>query len=84
MTKTEWNIGVEGPIVPSESLPPLPEISRGGLLIITGRAPIWRYAMAVHKAHGSPAGAIATYDPRLGAVIVATHSSAYMVGQIIE
>jgi len=79
-----WNIGVDGPCTPTDPLPPLPEIERGGLLVIGGRAPVWRYGMAIHKAHGSPAGAVATYDPRLGAVVVATHSLKYKEGQVID
>jgi len=39
-------------------------------VIVEGRAPIWRYGMALHLLHGSPAAAVAFYDPRLGAVIV--------------
>jgi len=49
-------------------------------VIIEGRAPIWRYGMALHKLHPSPAAAIAFYDPRLGAVVVATHSHAVAGG----
>lgn len=81
---TFWNIGVDGPCAPSDPLPPLPEIARGGLLVIGGRAPVWRYGMALHRVHGSPAGAVATYDPRLGAVVVATHSPEYKEGQVID
>jgi CRISPR-associated protein Csx3 len=43
------------------SLPPLPEIPRGSLVIVEGRAPIWRYGMALHLLHGSPAAAFAFY-----------------------
>jgi len=49
-----------------------------------GRAPIWRYGMALHLLHGSPAAAIAFYDPRLGAVVVASHSPDYAIGQVID
>ena len=38
-----------------------------------GRAPIWRYGMALHLLHGSPAAAVAFYDLHLGAVVVASH-----------
>lgn len=81
---TIWDIGVNGVVTPSDPLPEMPEIPRGGLLVISGRAPVWRYGMALHQAHGSPAGAVATYDPRLGAVVVMTHSPKYEVGQVIE
>ena len=77
-------IGVDHPITPDEPLPPLPEIPRGAVVVVEGRAPIWRYGMAFHKLHGSPAGAIAVYDPRLGAVVVASHRPEYREGQILD
>lgn len=83
----KWNIGVqEGEIrSPSDSLPARPEIGPGELVVLTGRAPIWSYARAVHELHGSPAGAVATYDPRLGGgVVVMTHSPKWWVGQVIR
>ena len=49
-----------------------------------GRAPIWRYGMALHLLHASPAAAIAFYDPRLGAVVVASHSREWQVGQVVD
>jgi len=61
-----YSIGVDDPIRPDERLPPLPEIPQGALVVIEGRAPIWRYGMAFHRLHGSPAGAVAVYDPKLG------------------
>ena len=79
-----YSLGVEQPIMPSEPLPPLPKIPRGALVIIEGRAPIWRYGMAFHLLHGSPAGAIAAYDPRHGAVVIASHRPEWYEGQIIE
>jgi CRISPR-associated protein Csx3 len=47
-------------------------------------ASIWRYGMALHRLHASPAAAIAFYDPRLGAVVVATHSREWQVGQVVD
>jgi CRISPR-associated protein Csx3 len=79
-----YSLGVSEPITPAEPLPPQPNIPRGALVVIEGRAPIWRYAMALHRLHGSPAGAIAVYDPRLGAVVVASHSTAYRQGQVVD
>ena len=78
-----YSIAVSSPITPSEPLPPLPDIPRGSLVIVEGRAPIWRYGMALHKLHAS-AAAIAFYDPRLGAVVVATHSQEWQVGQVVD
>ena len=79
-----YSIGVDHPITPDEPLPSLPQIPRGALVVIEGRAPIWRYGIAFHKLHGSPAGAVAVFDPRLGAVVVASHSPQFMDGQIFD
>ncbi|HON36289.1 MAG TPA: CRISPR-associated ring nuclease Crn3/Csx3 [Methanothrix sp.] len=62
----------------------MPAILRGSLVVVEGRAPIWRYGMALNLLHGSPAAAIAFYDPRLGAVVVATHSPEWKVGQVVD
>lgn len=51
-------------------------------ILINGRGPIWGYGMIFHAAHPSPA--IATYDPRLGYVIVQTHDSRFQVGKTID
>ena len=40
--------------------------------------------MALHLLHASPAAAIAFYDPRLGAVIVASHNPLWKVGQVVD
>lgn len=79
-----YSIGVDRPITPGEALPEVPEIPRGALVVIEGRAPIWRYGMAFHRLHGSPAGAIAVFDPRLGAVVVASHHPNWREGQVID
>lgn len=79
-----YPIGVDQPITPDESLPPLPEIPRGSVVVVEGRAPVWRYGMALHKLHGSPAAAVAVYDPRLGAVVVASHHPDYREGQVLD
>ena len=79
-----YSIAISSPITPTEPLPPLPAIPRGSLVIVEGRAPIWRYGMALHLLHASPAAAIAFYDPRLGAVVVATHSQNWQVGQVVD
>jgi CRISPR-associated protein Csx3 len=79
-----YSIGVDRPITPDEPLPPLPEIPRGALVVIEGRAPIWRYGLVFHLLHGSPAGAVAVYDPRLGAVVVASHTPHYAARQLVE
>ncbi len=83
MTVVFWDVGVDGPITPNDPIPAMPDIPKGALLVIGGRAPIWRFGFAFHKAHGSAAGAIATFDPRLGAVVVASHTPDYRDGDIV-
>jgi CRISPR-associated protein Csx3 len=80
----KWDIGTDVPVTPADPLPEPPQVPRGSVLVIGGRAPVWRYGLAFHEAHGSAAGAIATYDPRLGAVIVASHSTLYKAGQVLD
>ena len=84
MDITFWDIGVDTPITPADPLPAMPTIDRGALLVIGGRGPVWRYGLALHAAHGSAAGAVATFDPRLGAVVVASHNPDYQTGQVID
>lgn len=79
-----YSIGVSQPVTPDAPLPPPPQIPRGALVVIDGRAPIWRYGIAFHHLHGSPAGAVAVYDPRLGAVVVASHRPEWREGQVID
>jgi len=45
-----YSIAALSPITPSEPLPHLPDIPRGSLVVVEGRAPIWRYGMALHPA----------------------------------
>jgi CRISPR-associated protein Csx3 len=60
----------------------LPEgIDTTGGVVISGRAPIWLYSFLVHELH--PTAWIACYDPRLGAVVVTTHSRQVQIGQVI-
>ncbi len=54
--------------------------TRGGV-VVSGRAPIWLYAYLVHELH--PVAWVACYDPRLGAVVVATHSRQVQTGQVL-
>lgn len=79
-----YSIGVDSPITPADPLPELPNIPRGALVILEGRAPIWRYVAAFHRLHASPAGAIAVFDPRLGSVVVASHHPDWQEGQVVE
>jgi len=79
-----YPIRVEAPTTPDESPPPLPVIPRGSLVVVEGRSPIWRYGFALHALHGSPAAAIAFYDPGIGAVVVESHDARFRQGQIVD
>ncbi len=74
----------EGEIATPEALkrlqPPNVDAKQG--VVVCGRAPIWVYAYLVHHYH--PTAWVATADPRLGYVIVATHSPEKQVGEIID
>jgi CRISPR-associated protein Csx3 len=50
-------------------------------VVLTGRGPIWLYGYLIHELH--PTAWVACHDPRLGAVVVATHTRGVSVGQII-
>jgi CRISPR-associated protein Csx3 len=60
----------------------LPEVQWQQGVVIEGKAPIWLYGYLVHECH--PASWVACYDPRLGAVVVATHTHALSIGQILS
>lgn len=50
--------------------------------MLSGRGPIWLYCYLIH--YYQPTKFIATFDPRIGAVIVESHNPDYKVGEIIE
>ena len=50
-------------------------------VVISGRAPMWLYGFLIHELH--PTAWVAVFDPRLGAVVVATHSRVAKIGQVI-
>lgn len=68
------------PSVLSQLNPPKINFRKG--LIISGRGPIWLYAFLVHHYHPTPF--IAIYDPRLGAVVIQSHSTKIKVGDVID
>ncbi|NJK64879.1 MAG: CRISPR-associated protein Csx3 [Synechococcaceae cyanobacterium SM2_3_1] len=49
--------------------------------VLSGRAPIWLYTYLAHECH--PTAWLACYDPRLGAIVVATHTPKVKIGQIL-
>jgi CRISPR-associated protein Csx3 len=50
-------------------------------ILLNGRGPVWGYGMLLHVAHPTPA--VATFDPRLGYVVVQSHDPRFEVGQIL-
>lgn len=78
---------LDGPVEPEELksiIKELPPQSGADLLVVSGRGPIWLYAVIIHNyIHVYPA--IAVYDPKLkGAVVVASHTKKYEVGDAIN
>ena len=50
-------------------------------IVIEGKGPIWLYGYLIHECH--PAAWVGCYDPRLGAVVVATHTHDVLVSQVL-
>ncbi len=50
-------------------------------IAIEGKGPIWLYGYLVHECH--PATWVGCYDPRLGAVVVASHTHDVSVAQVL-
>src|SRR3989338_6541627 len=71
--------GVTSPAEFAEAVAEAGDLSGDKPVLLNGRGPVWGYAMLAHSAHPTPA--VATFDPRLGYVVVATHSPDYQVGQ---
>jgi len=74
---------LEGSITPDvlQDLRP-PKVNYAKGVILSGRGPIWLYCYLAHYYH--PTKFIATFDPRIGAVIVESHSQEYKVGEVIK
>jgi len=74
-----------GPVSP-EDLPEietqLPQLSGEGL-VISGRGPIWLYAVILHK-YMHTFAYVATCDPKVGgAVVVTSHLKSVRIGTVI-
>ncbi|HBE17695.1 MAG TPA: CRISPR-associated protein Csx3 [Cyanobacteria bacterium UBA11367] len=50
-------------------------------IVIEGKAPLWLYGYLVHECH--PAAWVGCYDPRLGIVVVATHTPNVGISQVL-
>jgi len=76
-------INLDKPIQPSDLTSIDFPKAQGKGLIISGRAPIWLYCYVLHY-YLHLFQVIAIYDPKLGgAVIIASHSPDYKVGDIL-
>lgn len=58
---------------------PTADLTQG--IVIEGKGPIWLYGYLVHECH--PAAWVGCYDPRRGAIVVATHTREVKVGQVL-
>lgn len=79
-----WEVADGGTISPHDPVPFMPDVPKGSILVLGGRGPVWRFGMAMHYAHGSAAAAVATFDPKLGAVVVMSHVKEILEGDIIN
>jgi len=57
-------------------------IRYSGGIVISGRGPIWLYGYILHFFH--PAKWLGVFDPRLGGVIVQSHTPEVKEGEIIK
>lgn len=71
--------GVIEPHQLADIIPPIVNTQKG--VVISGRGPVWLYATLVHHYHPTPW--VATYDPRLGAVVVQSHCKDVKIGDVI-
>ena len=63
-----------------EVKPPAVNPKKG--VVLSGRGPIWLYGYLSHYYH--PTKFTAIYDPRLGAVVVETHTPERRIGEVIQ
>ena len=74
----------DGNIIPGDlkglELPQGIDFTQG--IVIEGKGPIWLYGYLVHECH--PASWVGCYDPRLGAVVVASHTHDVSVGEVLK
>jgi CRISPR-associated protein Csx3 len=72
----------DGVIEPQEAFgTTLPEVPLNKGVILSGRGPIWFYARMVHHYH--PARWIAVHDPRIGYIVVQSHTKERYDGEVL-
>lgn len=86
--KGEFNVvefelpgGLIQPAELEEAVKTAPEPEFGKATCISGRGPVWLFSALVHKYHPSPW--VGVFDPRLGCVVVETHSPKRKVGEVV-
>ncbi len=91
ITVINVTVARNGGILTPDALPALteaveksvPKEAYQGLVVVSGRLPVWAFAAIVHALH--PSKAVATFDPRLGGgVVVESHTTEYTVGQVVS
>ena len=79
------SINIDGGVCSPEDLRSVevPSVDFTKPVVLDGRAPTWVFSFLTHEFH--PAIAVAVNAPREGgAIVVATHSKEWQVGDIIE
>ena len=71
--------GTIGPDILYGLKPPRVDETKG--VVISGRGPIWLFCYLTHYYH--PTKFVATYDPRIGAIVVESHMQGVVEGEII-
>jgi CRISPR-associated protein Csx3 len=74
------NNGILTPFDLPQIINQIPSIHPNGV-VIGGRLPVWAYGAIVHHLH--PSTWVAVYDPRLGGIVVMTHTIEKTLGEII-
>jgi len=59
-----------------------PVVSGNKGVIISGRGPVWLHSALAHKYH--PCLWVAHYDPRVGAIVVESHTANVNIGDVIK
>jgi CRISPR-associated protein Csx3 len=60
----------------------VPPVAFNKGVVISGRGPVWLFAYIAHEYH--PAAWVATFDPRLGGIIVESHTPGINAGEIVS
>lgn len=74
------NNGIITPFDLPQLLEKIPSINPKGI-VIGGRLPVWVYGTIIHHLH--PSTWVAIFDPRLGGIVVMTHTTERTIGEII-